>query len=208
MPYANYSAWPSWLRGPGSLSWRLTANTQIHTSPLDGSTQTLRLPGSRWVVTLSWQTMRQDDWRGLSSFIAYLGGRAGRFTMSPQHAKRRGAGGGSPVIDGAGQSGDVLATRGWPPNTAVLWPGDYISYPDAAGRPMLHQVVTGGQSDGAGRAWLVIAPPIRRPGADGEPIEIDAPIGLFRLASDEDGDLAVRAPLTGSLSVNLEEALV
>jgi hypothetical protein len=204
----SWAAFPIGGIGPSSMSWKLTAATQTHVSPLDGSTQTLRLPGARWSVSLSWQTLPEAEWRMIDAFVSWLGGRAGRFTLSPIHAPRRGDGGGIPVIHGGGQSGGVLDTRGWPPNTLILRAGDFLSYPDAAGRPMLHKVADWETWSGPdGRAFIAISPPIRRPGAEAAPIEIDAPIGLFRLATDEEGDLVLRPPSFASYALKMEEAL-
>jgi hypothetical protein len=207
MSYAAYLAYPEGWLPPSGITWRLSALTQIHTSPLDGSTQTLRLPGARWVVSMSWETMPEADWRAIDAFVSWLGGRAGRFTLRPMHAPRRGLGGGAPVIHGGGQTGETLMTRGWPPNQQVLLAGDFLSYPDAAGRPMLHKVATWVVNSGPdGVAGIQISPPIRRPGGDGVALEVNAPFGLFRLASDDEGDLALRQ-IFASYTLRMEEAL-
>ena len=73
MSYAGYPGFPTWASLPSGVTWRLTALTQIHTSPFDGSTQTLRLPGARWSVSLSWQTLPEADWRQIDAFVSFLG---------------------------------------------------------------------------------------------------------------------------------------
>ncbi|MDQ1081451.1 hypothetical protein [Pseudoroseomonas cervicalis] len=199
---------PTGIARPAGLSWLPRANTQSHTSPLDGTTQTLQMPGMRWVVTLTWEDLKPEHWRILGAFIAQLGGQAGRFTYGPWHAPRTAPGVGAPVVDGAGQAGDLLVTRGWPNFTRVFNTGDWLSYPDAQGRPMLHQVVANSSSNGTGQAATRLAPPLRRPGADGAAVEVVNPVGVFMLASDDDGEIRFRKPVRASTSLQLVEALV
>lgn len=69
---------------PSRFSFGLLANTQSGgRSPLDGTEQTLRMPGERWVASLGWDGLTPDEWRPLAAFITALGGRAGRFGWSP-----------------------------------------------------------------------------------------------------------------------------
>lgn len=84
------------IRRPSEVSWRLRALTQVHQSPLDGSTQTLRQPGEVWVGTIAWPSLGEEDRRALQAFLARLGGRAGRFWYGPPDAPRRATGTGRP----------------------------------------------------------------------------------------------------------------
>lgn len=385
------------IRRPSEVSWRLRAMTQIHRSPLDGSTQTLRQPGEAWVGTMAWPTLGDDDRRALQAFLARLGGRAGRFWYGPPDGWRRATGTGilrtnwltnsewggagvgvtpapwvilpsagcsanvaavgsdangswiditvtgtpststafwlrtsaagtqpsaigqqwtyaismqavgtptnianirhrlydasaagvysavgvsdtlvpvaslanfgrysvtrvladvraavhldvrpsatgspvaltlrlwapqletgpaatayipttsgpvsvvmPPVINGANQAGAVLATRGWTAGAQAMRVGDFLSYTDTLGRRRLHQATADVTADGAGLASIPIAPPIRRAGADGAAVEINAPTGVFRLVNDEVG-VSTRPPFLGACTLDIEEALV
>lgn len=197
---------PTLTRAPGGMSWRLRALTQTHTSPLDGTTQTLALPGARWAVTADWPSLMEADRRALEAFLARLGGRAGRFTFGPLHAPRRASGTGSPVINGAGQSGAALSIRGWASGAQAFRAGDFLSYTDTSGRLRLHMATADVTASGGGVASVPIAPPIRRAGLDGAAVEVAAPVGVFMLSEDEVG-LSTRPPLLGSVTLDMVEAL-
>lgn len=195
------------IRRPSEASERLLGLTQTHESPFDGTMQTLEMPGARWEFTITWQTLSSDDRREMAAFLARLRGRAGRFTYGPFWSPRRATGGGTPVINGAGQSGEVLSTTGWAANAQVMRAGDWLSYVDTAGRRRLHQVVADATANASGVAALTISPPIRRAGADLAAVEIAAPIGTFMLPQDEAPGLNIRAPSLGQVTITMREAL-
>lgn len=195
------------IRRPSEASERLIGLTQTHESPFDGTMQTLEMPGARWEFTITWQTLSSDDRREMAAFLARLRGRAGRFTYGPFWSPRRATGGGTPVINGAGQSGEVLSTTGWAANAQVMRAGDWLSYVDTAGRRRLHQVVADATANASGVAALTISPPIRRAGADLAAVEIAAPIGTFMLPQDEAPGLNIRAPSLGQVTITMREAL-
>lgn len=200
-------AFPS-IKNPSEVTWRLRARTQTHTSPLDGTVQTLAMPGARWEATLTWGALSVADYRTLEAFISSLGGMAGRFFYGPIHGPRRATGGGTPVINGASQSGSTLSTRGWSASAQAFLVGDWLSYTDTTGRRRLHQVTANSTANGSGVASVSIAPPIRRAGADGAALTITTPTGVFMLASDDEGQMSVRPPLIGSMPLSIVEAIV
>ena len=74
-----------------------------------------------------------------------------------------GAGGGTPLVNGASQTGQSLITDGWPNSTLVLKAGDIITL---ASIDQVFTVAADGTSDGSGELTLTINPPIF---AGGEP---------------------------------------
>jgi hypothetical protein len=196
------------IRAPSEAAEKLIGLTQTHESPFDGTMQTLEMPGARWEFTVTWQTLSPDDRRELSAFLARLRGRVGRFTYGPIWSPRRATGGGVPVINGAGQSGEVLSTSGWTPSVQVMRAGDWLSYVDSAGRQRLHQVVADASANASGIAALTISPPIRRAGNNGAAVEITAPIGAFMLPQDEAPSLNIRPPSFGQVTITMREALI
>lgn len=86
-----------------------------------------------------------------------------------------------PRVNGGGQTGDTLSTRGWIPGVP-LKAGFWISYGDG-----MHQLMDDAAVDDTGAADLWIEPPIRRPPADGQAIEFKRVTGLFMLTTDEVG---------------------
>ncbi len=197
------------IRRPSSASYRLRGNTQTHRSPLDGTVQTLEMPGANWELTVSWESLNSDDMRVLAAFLADLRGTAGRFYYSPATwAPRRAAGGGSPLINGAAQSGSTLATDGWSFAVQVMRAGDWLSYTDTSGRRRLHMVTADTSSTGGGAASLPITPPIRRAGGDNAAIDVATPSGVFRLPTDDAPEMQLRPPMLGAASLTMVEALV
>lgn len=203
---------PTAVRAPQIVQWGLEANTQTHESPFDKTVQTIAMPGARWYGTIAWSKLPLAQWRILSAFIAQLGGRAGRFTFSPPQAWRRATADifTTPRINGAGQSGSSLVSDGWVADALVLMAGDWISWPDAAGRPQLHQITADVTANGSAQATLPIAPPIRSPGADDALIEIYQAQGVFMLADDKQGQAVHNGedPTKASISIDIVEALV
>lgn len=68
-----------------------------------------------------------------------------------------GAGGGTPLVNGAGQAGYALITNGWTASTTVLKAGDVLSI---AGVPWVYDVTADVVSDGSGNATIPINPPL------------------------------------------------
>ncbi len=70
-----------------------------------------------------------------------------------------GAGGGTPLVDGASQTGGALVTDGWPNNiTNVVRAGDVIKL---AGDNVVYQNRTDASSNGTGQATLNLVPNLR-----------------------------------------------
>ena len=217
-------SWPVSIIAPVELSLELRANTQTGgRSPFTGTETTLAMPGARWAASMSYRLSSGSSQptagqaQVLSAFLSRLRGRAGRFTWGPTQAMPRRSTtsvAGTPVINGANQTGDVLSTRGWPASTAnIFMPGDFLSWLDPTGRPQLHQVfglTTGGASgvpsDAGGVCNVAISPSIRRSPADGVALNVLSPVGIFRL-SDDGVRQRHRPGLITEFTINIEEAL-
>jgi hypothetical protein len=200
------------IRGPQAVQWGLVANTQAMSSPFDRTTQTVESPGARWKASVSWPGLPLADWRALAGFLARLGGRAGRFNYGPPQGRRRATAtiSGTVRVKGAGQTGTSLIIDGLPNSVVVFEAGDWISYLNAASRPMLHMIVTQATSNGSGEATLTIAPPLRGSPADNVEINHAAPVGVFMLLDDEQGASShdPTRPNRADISIEIIEALV
>jgi hypothetical protein len=82
---------------------------------------------------------------------------------------------GSPVVDGAGQSGTTLALRGLTPGYAAK-EGYWLSIEDADGQHYLHNVSETARADGSGAATLDITPELRAPFLDGATVHLAKPM--------------------------------
>lgn len=144
-----------------------------------GSTQrgasSLRVdrPGGRHRITFTWATevMRPPV---SSGFVALLKRGKRQGVRIPVLLPRDQPAAGTPVVNGAGQSGTVLSVRGFTPNHAVgqdFW----FTIVDASGRGYLHTVVEAVTANGSGVADLEIEPPLRSPFSDGAEVNITTP---------------------------------
>jgi hypothetical protein len=203
-------SFPTLSRTPSGASHRLRGNTQTHRSPLDGTTQTLEMPGAVWELSVRWESLPESDWRVLGAFLANLRGRQGRFTFSPAiFAPRRGTGTGTPVITAANDTGIDLNTSGWTASAPnVFLAGDWFSFTDAGGRTRLHMATADVSANAGGAATVLITPPVRLAASAGAAIQVAAPIGVFMLADDAAPEIEVRAPRLGSVTLTMVEALV
>lgn len=128
-------------------------------------------PGSRWRFRFGYPPMRQDQ--------------ADTFTAPLTRAKRQGVRiylpvrvfqgfPGSPVVDGAGQSGSSLAVRGLTVGY-IAKVGFWLTIVEGDGTAYLHRIVETVVADDAGEATLEIEPPLRAPFDDGDTIHLGKP---------------------------------
>jgi hypothetical protein len=150
--------------------------------------QTRSKPGHRWTFDLETTVLSQADWRDLFGFLAVQRGEYDTFTYTPViWATPRGAGGGTPLVDGSSQAGRTVVTDGWPATTAILKRGDVLKFANHAKVYMVTSDVT---SSSSGAASLSIEPALFSAPADNEAITID------------------NVPLTVALKSNLQQISV
>ncbi len=168
--------------------WALGGHTIEHESPTTGSVQTLGTSGSRWAARFELPPMARATAAAWVAFLTRLNGREGRFFAGDPSAKTpRGVATGTPLVNGASQTGKTLATDGWTPTiTGILLAGDFIAYDTPSGWRQLHMVVLDANSDGSGLSTLTITPPIRESPANNATIIIASPTCVMMLATDEE----------------------
>lgn len=186
----------------------LVFNTRVHTSPFDGFTQTVELPGAHFYASVT-LGVDLDDRRVLQAFLDGLHGAAGRFYYGDPYYLRegpQGPRGGTPLVDGAGQTGTSLATKGWSAATMVLKKGDYVHFTNGDGGRELKRLTADATTDGSGDVTLAFEPPIRVAPDDEAAIEADAARGQFRLIDDRQGVLPLHRLGSGPVTVEMIEA--
>lgn len=199
---------PTSIPLPSSNEWQLVGRTQHSISELDGTVQTVVLPGAFWRCTVSYSVLNATRWRALEAFLASLEGAAGRFYFGPQHAKTPvGAAGGTPLVNGASQTGSSLVTDGWPASTAILKAGDYFHF-DVSGRRELKLVTADVSSNASGQATISFKPAIRVSPANNEPIVTSSPSCVMMLADSEQGSLSHRTAGLAAVSLAMREAIL
>lgn len=190
--------WPAGLR-PATLNWDLKSNGTVFQSPFNGATQTIRFPGSAWVAEMTFVSLDDYEARELEAIIFQLDGYAGRVKLR-DYGRIPPAVRGAPVVNGAGQSGMALSSRGWTPSVKVLSRGDYITINDE-----LKFVTADVMSSTDGGAVIPIAPMIRQSPANGASIEVANPYGVFRVSNDQNG-VQRKPAFDNGFTLNLIEA--
>lgn len=165
---------------PSSQSWALRNFTAVHQSPLNASISTQDRDGEHWIVDMAYADLFGSNRRALEAFLFKLNGSQHRFTMQDFSYVRAGAGGGTPLVNGASQTGKNLVIDGGP-NSQSGWllAGDKIS---VAG--LLHSVDADVNTDGTGNATIIVSPRIFAAPTNNDPVEIDTPTSSFVLVVD------------------------
>ena len=141
---------------------------------------------SRAASVITLPTMDRDMAEPWVAFLLSLRGQFGTFLMGdPACATPRGAIGGSPLVNGADQTGGVLNIDGATALvTGWLKAGDYIQLGTGASST-LHKVLADANSDGSGQVVLDLWPHIRTAPADNAPVVVTNAKGRFRLAANQ-----------------------
>ncbi len=175
--------------GPASVVMRTHSAVAISRSPFTFATQIQVHQGTAWGATVNLPAMaraRAEEW---VAFLVKLNGREGTFLMGdPSGATPRGSASstpGSPVIDGAGQTGSDLNLRGLPVSASdYLLAGDYFQTSSGL-NPFLYKVLDDVSTDSAGEATVILWPDLRGIGlGDGAAVVVQNTSGRFRLVKN------------------------
>lgn len=156
-------------------------------SPFSLDEQTFKWPGAQWIVEFDLPPIKNrtiaDEW---ISFGLNLEGRYNYFLLGdPLGRIPKGVATGSPLVDGAGHTGNLLPTKGWTPNTPnIMMAGDWLQLGTGVSAK-LHRVTQNVNSDAGGNALLKIQGPIKVSPADNQAIIVNNAQGLFRLSSND-----------------------
>lgn len=125
------------------------------------------------------------------SFVLKLKGRYGTFLFQlPDNvAAPSGTWAGTPVVDGAGQTGNELDIKGLTPSTtSIIKRGDFFNL-GTGSSTRLYKVLDNANSDGAGKATVTIWPSLRASPADEATIVFEDVKLLLRLDEDIPTDI-------------------
>ncbi len=187
---------------PSASEFLLVSNTQIFESPLSGHVQSLELPGARWRANLTFDKLSEADGRDLAGFLAALRGRSGTFTLHDHSLlSPRGVGTGTPLVNGASQTGSTLITDGWTVSTpGIMKTGDLFQIGNE-----LKILTADVASDSGGNATLIFESPIRTSPAENSAIIINSPKALMKLSSDDFAGYRLTAPTKYNLKLSCFE---
>lgn len=161
----------------------------VSTSPFSFKQQVYQYQGQRWEADITLPPMNRDDAEQWVSFLMKLYGQKGTFLLGdPLGGTARGSAStaaGTPVVNGASQTGGTLAIDGLPASaTGYLKAGDYIQLGSGA-TAQLYKVLNDADSNGSGQTTLDIWPNLRSSPADGSTVVVSNAKGVFRLGSNE-----------------------
>lgn len=195
---ADILEWPG--PNPSSQNWRLESNAKTFRSPFNGSSQTVRFPGSRWRCTVQYAVLEEAQARKIEAVLAALDGEYGRVRLRDWGRDGKSPAG-TPLVSDAEQTGVLLATKGWKANTVVLRAGDYFTV-----NSELKKVTADVTSNASGAASIPFAPMLRNPPAANAAIEVQNPWGIFKLADNSQGEIRRSPGLVSSVTIEFEEA--
>lgn len=161
----------------------------VTTSPFTLTQQVVRHAGARWSATISIPPTKRGDADYWNAFLLRLRGKFGTFLLGDPNADTpRGsasASAGTPVVNGAGQTGNELAIDGLPASiTGYLKAGDYIQL-GSGSSARLYKVLEDVDSNASGEATLNLWPDLRSSPTDGAAVVVSNAKGVFRLNSNE-----------------------
>jgi len=160
----------------------------ISTSPFTFSQQVYKHQGQRWEADVALPAMTRAEAEEWFSFLVKLNGRYGTFLLGDPHSAPRGSAkdtAGTPVVNGASQTGSTLAIDGLPTSTTgYLLAGDYIQL-GTGSSARLHKVVNDVDTNSSGEATLDIWPDLRSSPADDATVVVSSAKGVFRLSTNE-----------------------
>jgi hypothetical protein len=192
----------------GPITFRPRSIVATLPSVFTGATQAQKHQGQWWEFEAGLPRMLRADAEIWISFFLSLNGKQGTFLFGdPNGATPRGIATGTPLVNGASQTGDLLITDGWTfSQTGILKQGDYISLGSGT-TTRLHKIIEADvNSDGAGNATLRLWPDIRESPANNAVITVSDCKGVFRLASNE-MPFGISAPNLYAVTIAGVEAL-
>ena len=157
-------------------------------SPFNLKQQIHKHAGQRLEADISLPPMKRAQAEVWISFFMKLYGSYGTFTMGdPNAATPRGTAAstaGTPVVNGASQTGDTLNIDGLPTSeTGYLLAGDYIQLGTGTSA-QLYKVLDDVDTNASGEAALTIWPDLRSSPSDGATVVVSSAVGLFRLGTN------------------------
>lgn len=204
----SYPLTPPSTPGFGGIKLTPKASVGESRSPFTFEGQYYVNQGQIWQAQLSLSAnMTRAAAEAWIAFLLSLNGKQGTFLMGIAGSDTpQGIASGTPLVNGASQSGQSLVTDGWTPSiTGILKAGDLLQL-GTGSNSRLYKNLTDANSNGGGQATLDIWPRIRISPADNDPIVVSSPKGLWRLATnDMPWDLS--PPLLYNLSFPAIEAI-
>lgn len=172
--------------GIRSIELRAVNAVAYSQSPFTYAGQSHAYSGQTWQADISLPPMKRDDAEQWIAWLISLRGQYGTFLLNdPSATTPRGSAGGTPLVNGALQTGGTINLDGCTASqTGWLKAGDYIQL-GSGSSSKLHKVLQDADSDASGEVSLDIWPHIRTSPVDDAPVVTSSAKGVFRLSSNE-----------------------
>ena len=175
--------------GIASVNLHAINSVAISQSPFTYKQQVVAHTGQRWEAEVSLPPMKRDDAEVWIAFLLSLKGMRGTFLMGdPNCATARGSAStaaGTPVVNGADQTGDNLTIDGLPVSaTGYLLAGDYIQI-GSGSTARLYKVLQDVNTNASGQATLNLWPDLRSSPNDNSSVAVSNAKGVFRLSQND-----------------------
>ena len=97
----------------------------------------------------------------------------------------RGIATGTPLVNGASQTGNTLVTDGWTTGiTNIMRAGDYFHFDTPTSKRELKMITADVNSDGGGNATLTFEPPLRESPANNAALVVSSASCIMLLSAD------------------------
>lgn len=161
-----------------SVERRLNVAAAAVQSPFTGTQDIQDWGGEWWEYSVNLIVRTGADGRSLSSFMTQLRGIVQPFLFDDTSLSQSGSYG-TPLVDGASQTGNTLVTDGW--SATGLKAGDFFSL--GSDLDTRFYMLTADVVPSAGAATLEFVPALRSSPADNDALEVVSPKVLLRLTS-------------------------
>ncbi len=155
-------------------------------SPFTFAGQSHAYSGQMWTADITLPAMERSNAETWIAFLVALRGQFGTFLLNdPSATVPRGAVGGTPLVKGASQTGNLINIDGCSTGvTGWLKAGDYVQF-GSGSTATLHKVLEDVNSDGSGEVTLEIWPSVRTALTDNSAVITSSAKGVFRLSSNQ-----------------------
>lgn len=155
---------------PVNTQWRHDTVVGSSTSVFTRHTYTVEHPGSQWFVSASYPPMTKTQAREWLAFLLKMKGKKGSCLFIDYDFNEPGGSiSGSPVVNGASQTGNAVNLSGLAVSGSnLLIAGDQISF---AGYDYMHRVVDPLSSDAGGLGQVVFEPALKASPANGAAVQ-------------------------------------